>query len=49
MECCNLNTIHPHNHIGNGTIRKFDFVGVGMALLEKAVGFEVYYAQDTVQ
>ena len=30
-----LNVIGPHNLKGNGTIRKFDFVGVGMALLHE--------------
>ena len=39
------------NFIGSGTIRRYGFVGVGMAFLDKVchygVDLEVSYAQDT--
>ena len=49
----NVNAIGFHNLILNGTIRRWAFVGVGMALLKKCVtlepGFEISYAQDTAE
>lgn len=33
MKCGNLNVIGPHNVIGSDTIRRCNFVRVGMALL----------------
>ena len=56
VECGGLNRCGPHRfmclnacHIGSGTIRRCDLIGVGMALLEKicpcGVGFELLYAQ----
>ena len=40
--CGGLNKNGPHRPIGSGTIRRYGFVGVGVALLEEVgVGFEV--------
>ena len=36
--CGSLNVIDPHNLIGSDTIKRCDFVGVGVALLK-----EVYH------
>lgn len=53
LDCGSLKVIGPHNLIGSGTIRRYGFVGVGMASLEKCasvgVGFEDSDAQDTIQ
>ena len=32
VECGSLDVIAPHNVIGSGTVRRWSFVGVGMAL-----------------
>lgn len=49
-DCGGLKENVPH---WEGPVRRYDFAGVGMALLEEVVtvgaGFEVYYAQNTVQ
>ena len=45
MCCGSLNVVDSHNLIGSGTIRRCDFVGTGMTLLEEVchcgAGFEV--------
>ena len=34
-KCGSLKEIGPHNHIGSGTVRRYDFDGVDMTLLEE--------------
>ena len=50
-ECGSLNVIGPHNLIGSGIIRRYSFVGVDMAMLEKMSlesGHELSCVQDMV-
>ena len=39
LECGSLNVVGPCNLKGSVTLRRCDFVGVGMALLEEACHF----------
>lgn len=43
MECGSSNLIGPQNLIGNGTIRRCDFDGMSMALLEEVYLCEAFF------
>ena len=35
MECGSLNVVGPHNFKGSGTIRRYDYAGISIALLKE--------------
>lgn len=43
VECGSSNLIGPQNLIGNGTIRRCDFDGMSMALLEEVYLCEAFF------
>ena len=40
MECGGLNVIGLHNLMGSGTIRRYDFVGIGMVFVGESMSLQ---------